>query len=97
MKNLKEIQALLARYKEDLRARYGVREIGIFGSYVRGEAKEESDVDILVDFENPLSLLRIVALENELQDLLGMKVDLVPKKSVRKELEKEILNEVVLV
>lgn len=95
MKNLKEIQALLAGRKEDLKARYGVREIGIFGSYVRGEVREESDIDVLVDFESPLSLLRIVALENELQDLLGMKVDLVPKKNVRKELEKEILNEVV--
>ncbi|NSW76229.1 MAG: nucleotidyltransferase family protein [Candidatus Atribacteria bacterium] len=95
MKSLKEIQTMLVRHKEDLKARYGVREIGIFGSYVRGEAREGSDIDILVDFESPLSLLRIVPLENELQDLLGMKVDLVSKRNVRRELEKEIFNEVV--
>ncbi|MEN3185654.1 MAG: nucleotidyltransferase family protein [Atribacterota bacterium] len=95
MKTLEEIKTLLMKHREDLKTRYGVREIGIFGSYVRGKAGEESDLDILVDFENPLSLLRIVALEHELQDLLGVKVDLVPKKNVRKELEKEILNYVV--
>jgi len=95
MKNLEEIKEILAKHKNELKEKYGVIELGIFGSYVRAEQKETSDVDILVEFEKPVSLLRIVSLENSLSDILGIKVDVIPKKNIRKELKEFILKEEV--
>ena len=97
MKTLDEIKKILTKHKEELKGKYKVKEIGIFGSYVRREQKKSSDIDILVEFENPVSLLHIVSLENHLSDILGIKVDVVPKKNIRKELKEAILKEAVLV
>ena len=55
MKTLEEIKKILREHKEELKRRFGVKEIGIFGSYVRNEQTEVSDIDILVDFEKPTS------------------------------------------
>ncbi|MEJ5227357.1 nucleotidyltransferase family protein [Thermodesulfovibrio sp.] len=96
MKTLSEIAEILQEKKELLREKYKVKEIGVFGSYVRGEQKESSDVDILVDFEKPVSLLKIVSLENYLSDLIGIKVEVVPKRDIRSELRESILREAVL-
>ena len=97
MKTLDEIKSVLAQHKEELADRYNVSQIGIFGSYIRGEQREKSDVDILVEFEEAakLSLLDVIGLEIELSDLLGVKVDLVEKKSLKPYLGKHILKEVV--
>ncbi|KKO21090.1 MAG: nucleotidyltransferase family protein [Candidatus Brocadia sp.] len=95
MKNLEKIKEIIAKHKNKLHDKYSVIEIGIFGSYVREEQKETSDVDILVEFEKPVSLLQIVSLENYLSDILGVKVDVVPKKNIRKELKDYILKEAV--
>jgi len=75
MKTLKEIQQLLAQRREEIRTRFGVRRIGIFGSYARGEHTPVSDVDILVELERPIGW-EIVDLHSYLEDLLGVKVDL---------------------
>jgi len=74
-----------------------VKEIGIFGSYVRGEEKGRSDLDVLVEFEEDakLSLLDVVGLEIELSDLLGVKVDLVEKKNLKPRIGERILKEVI--
>ena len=56
--------------------------IGIFGSYARGEQNDASDLDILIDFDSPINLIELIGLEQELSDLLGVKVDLVTLKSV---------------
>lgn len=95
MKSLKEIKEIIGKHKQDLRKNYGVTEAGIFGSYVRGEQKKSSDVDVLVEFAKPVSLLRLVEVENYLSDLLKTKVDLVPKEDIRPELKERILKEVV--
>jgi uncharacterized protein len=87
----------LAAYKPVLAEQYGVKEIGIFGSYVRGEQQRKSEVDILVDFTRSLSLLEFIHLENELIDLLGVKVDLVMKTALKPRIGKHILEEVVSV
>jgi len=71
MKTLEEINNMLKKYKEELKEKYGVKEIGIFGSYVRGEQDEESDLDILVEFERPIGFIRFMKLENSLSELLG--------------------------
>lgn len=97
MKTIEEIKEILASHKEELREKYSVREIGIFGSYIRGEEKEKSDVDILVEFEEDarISLLDFVGLENYISDLLGAKVDLVEKSALKPRIGKHILREVV--
>ncbi len=80
MKTLGEIQKILRQQKEFLKEKYKIKEIGIFGSFVRGEQTYTSDIDILVEFEEVPSLLKFVKLENYLSDLLGVKVDLVEKR-----------------
>jgi uncharacterized protein len=74
---IKNINQTRGRLKQN----YQVKDIGIFGSYVRGEQKKKSDIDILVEFEesSKLSLLGFVRLENYLSDILGVKVLLVEK------------------
>lgn len=61
--------------------------IGIFGSFARGEQNESSDLDILIDFDETVNLLELIGLEQELSELLGMKVDLVTLKSVHPSLK----------
>ncbi|MDZ7362927.1 MAG: nucleotidyltransferase family protein [candidate division KSB1 bacterium] len=81
-----------------LRERYGVKTLSVFGSYVRGEQKKRSDLDILVeldDQDNPLSLLEFIALKNHLSDLLQVKVDLVERSTLKPAIGKHILEEVI--
>ncbi|MFI5294397.1 MAG: nucleotidyltransferase family protein [Thermodesulfovibrionales bacterium] len=78
-----------------LRDKYGIRKIGIFGSYLRGEQKRKSDLDILVDFEKTVSFFEFLALEGELSRLTGKKVDLVMKTALKPGIGKHILREVV--
>jgi predicted nucleotidyltransferase len=96
MKSLEEIKTILQQHKGELRAKYKVIEIGVFGSYVRGQQKKRSDIDILVEFEVVPGLLKFIELEDYLSQLLGMKVDLVRKSSIREELRDTILQEVVV-
>ena len=95
MKTFEEIKTVLAEEKDELARRYGVKAIGVFGSVVRGEAEEDSDIDIYVEYEQTPSLLRIANLENFLSDLLREKVDLVPDICIRPELREIILGELV--
>lgn len=97
MKGIENIKKILADHKDELREKYRITAIGIFGSYVRGEQKKKSDIDILVVFDEPISLLDLVGAENHLSDLLNMKVDLVPKEDLRPELKNIILKETVYV
>ncbi len=95
MKSLKEIVNSLVKLKKELKSRYGVIDIGIFGSYVRSEQKADSDIDVYVDYKETPGLLDIVELENYLSDTLKGKVDLVPRECIRPELKKYIIPEVV--
>jgi predicted nucleotidyltransferase len=94
---LKKVKKVLKEHKEELKGKYGVKEIGVFGSYVRGENKESSDLDILVEFEEnvEMDLIKFVELENHLSELLGIKVDLVDKTTLKPAIGKHILQEVV--
>ena len=74
---------------------YIVHEIGIFGSYVRGEQRRNSDLDILVDFSEVPGLYEFIGLGHHLENLLKRKVDLVRKPAIRPELKDIILNEVI--
>lgn len=96
--NLEKIKKILEEHKEELRKRYAVTEIGVFGSYVRGEQKRNSDVDILVEFlsEAKISFLDFIELEEYISGLLGCKVDLVEKSVLKPRIGKNILNEVIM-
>lgn len=94
MKKLEEIQERVKAHKPELSEEYQVKEIGIFGSYVRGEDKEGSDLDILVDFKETIGLFKFVALERYLSQLLGVKVDLVMKSALKPRIGARILREV---
>ena len=61
--------------------------VGVFGSYARGEEKEKSDLDILIDFNTKVNLLELIGLEQELSELLGIKVDLITLRSVNASLK----------
>lgn len=95
MKTLEEIQQWLVQHKSVLQERYHVRNLGIFGSYVRKEQTETSDVDLLVEFSETPSLLKFVNLENYLSDRLGVKVDLVHKAGLKPRIGERILAEVL--
>lgn len=95
--NLEKLISILKDYKKELKKRYGVKEIGVFGSFVRGEDNKKSDLDILVEFEEEakIGLLKFVNMENYLSELLGVKVDLVEKSVLKPRIGKHILKEVV--
>jgi len=99
MKTIDEIKEILEEHKEEVSQKYKVREIGIFGSFVRGEQKKRSDIDILVEFADKdiPGLLKLSEMERYLQRLLKKKVDLVIKSGIRPELKKGILKEVVYI
>jgi len=80
-----------------LTERFGVQTLGIFGSYVRQEQRAESDLDVLVTFMETPGLLKFMALENYLSDLLGVKVDLVMRDALKPNIGQRILQEVVSV
>ncbi len=94
MRELEIIQNEIKKHKSDILKKYKIKEIGVFGSYIRGEENPESDVDILVDFTEPIDLFRFLDLEEYLSDLFGKKVDLVSKKTLKPYIGKRILKEV---
>lgn len=76
---------------------HGVRRIAVFGSYVRGEERPESDIDVIVEFSERRSLLDIVGIEQELSDSIGIKVDLLTEKSISPYLIDRIKKEMVVI
>lgn len=94
MISIDRIIRIIAESREQLRSEFGVVEIGIFGSVVRGQQGAGSDIDILVEFEGSIGFVRFMRLEKRLAELLGMPVDLVTKKALKPHIGKRILQEV---
>ena len=95
---LDDVLRTLRTHLPELREQYGVRTLGVFGSYVRGEQRPRSDLDPLVEFdERPLTLIQVIALEQYLSDLLRVKVDLVEKKTLKPAIGRHILQEVAVI
>lgn len=97
MKSLLEIQQTLQEQKKFLAEKYGVRIVGVFGSYVRQEQRPDSDVDLLIELDRPpkISLIGLVELEEYLSQILGIKVDIAIKTNLKKRIGARILEEVV--
>jgi uncharacterized protein len=96
MRTLDEVIAQLRRMQPDLRRRYPIRELGVFGSYVRGEQTENSDLDILVNLGDGIGLLELAGLQQDLSEALGVKVDLVMRDAVKRRIARRILSEAVM-
>jgi uncharacterized protein len=94
-RSLDEIKKILKQSMPEIKDRYKVKYLGVFGSYVRGEAKKSSDLDILVEFDRAPSLLEFIRMEDDLSDKLGIKVDLVMKKALKPHIGQHILAEVI--
>ncbi|HEY3473098.1 MAG TPA: nucleotidyltransferase family protein [Anaerolineales bacterium] len=89
-----QILALLKSRRRQLK-KYGVHSLSVFGSVARGQARKNSDIDILVDFGKPVGLFEYARLKMYLEDVLGREVDLVTPEALRKELREEILREAI--
>lgn len=87
--------AVLRQRMPELAERHKVKSLGVFGSYVRNEQKKGSDLDVLVEFYETVSLFDYIDLKNYLSDLLGVKVDLVMKEALKPHIGKHILREVI--
>jgi len=99
VKNIEEASAVLREHKAEVAHKYRVREMGIFGSFVRGEQKRRSDIDILVEFDARYvpGLLKLIEMEMYLEKLLRKRVDVVIKSGIRPEFKKNILKEVIYI
>ena len=94
MKTFEEIKEVLQKHKEEFREQYGLKGIGVFGSYIKGEQKEKSDLDILIELDKPIGFVRFMRLESALSKLLGVRVEMVTRKALKPHIGKRILQEV---
>jgi Predicted nucleotidyltransferases len=94
-RKLQQYRDILRRELPKLRTRFHVRYLGLFGSYVRGNPRRGSDLDVLVEFAEEPSLFRFIELEDHLSSLLSVKVDLVMKETLKPRIGERILSEVV--
>ena len=90
----KQIMKTLNIHRKEIQ-RFGVKRIGLFGSFQTNKQHKESDIDILVDFEKPVGLFEYARLKMYLEDVLGREVDLVTPEALRKELREDILREAI--
>ncbi|MBF0345955.1 MAG: nucleotidyltransferase family protein [Nitrospirae bacterium] len=95
MTTLEEIRRVIDKHRDELRVEHKIKEIAVFGSYARHEQKKKSDVDLLAEFEESISLLDLVGAEQYLTKLLRTRVDLIPVNSVRPELKDTIFREAI--
>lgn len=78
-------------------SRYNVKSASVFGSAARGEARSDSDVDVLIELHEPLGLFKLAKLNYELEDALGKKVDLVKKNAIKPSFKESILQNAIYV
>ncbi|MDY6797081.1 MAG: nucleotidyltransferase family protein [Actinomycetota bacterium] len=97
MTDLDRFEKTLLEHRKELERDFSVSNIGLFGSYVREDQAAGSDLDILVEFSQPISLLRFVNLKRRLSQLLDVEVDLVMKKALKPRIDERILSEVVYI
>jgi len=96
MKTLRDIELTLGKHKQHLFSEYPIKSLAIFGSYARSEQKEESDLDLLVEFNDKIGL-RFIDLADELERLIGFKVDLVSRKGIKDKYYQKILSDLTYV
>ena len=95
MKSFQDIREVIHKNRKNFFRRFKIKELAVFGSFVRGEQKRDSDVDVLVEFSEPVDFFTFLDLEEYLSKLLRRKVDLVSKKALKPRIGKFILQEMV--
>lgn len=96
MKKLEDIISIINNHRVELEDKYKVKEIAIFGSFTRGEQNDESDIDILVEFKEPVGFL-FIHLADYLEEILGTKVDLLTLDAIKPNRKKYIMEDLVYV
>jgi predicted nucleotidyltransferase len=95
MRDAEEVRDELAALKPHLQAEYPIDELGIFGSYAREEQRSDSDLDVVVSFERPVTLFDLVRLEDELTRRLDVEVDLITRDSLKPQIETRVAEDVI--
>ena len=95
--NAQDVLTKLRELKPIITARYKVREISLFGSFVRGEQEPGSDIDLLAEFEENADLFDLMGLALYLEEIFQRSVDVVPKRALREELRESVLHQVVTI
>ena len=90
-----EIIQTISAVKPQIREQYRVKEVSLFGSFVRGEDKPDSDIDLLIDFDNDADLFDLIGVADFLENKLYRKVDVISKKGLRKELRDMVFREAI--
>jgi len=95
--SLEEIKGIIEQHRLELKRQFHVEKIGVFGSYARGDQKKRSDIDFLVTFDKAISLMELGGLYSFLQDIMGRRVDVVPKDNIRPEFREGIIRDVLYI
>lgn len=95
MKDIGAIKRVLEFEKENLREQFAVEKIKIFGSFARGQQKETSDLDLLVDFDRMVGLMKLAELQFYLEERLGLKVDIATRRALKPYMSTHILREAI--
>lgn len=95
--DINQIKTVLHKNADFLKDTYHVEKIGVFGSVARGENTDTSDIDVLVEFSEPIGMFKFIKLEEYLSELIGKKIDLVTKNALKPAIKEDILQEVVYV
>jgi predicted nucleotidyltransferase len=93
--DVNQIRLLILERKDEIKEKFKAEVVGIFGSYARGEEKEESDIDVLVRFEEGATLLHLTGLGYYLEDLFGVPVDVVSERALHPMMKDDVLRELV--
>lgn len=96
MQERKILQDIKKR-KPELKKRFNVRRIGIFGSYARGDYNKNSDLDVIVEFDRPLGIFGLMDLEDYLKGMIGKNIDIVTKKTLKPSIRERVLKEAMYV
>ena len=94
MQNTKEILDTIRQSKQHLTSMFKLREVGVFGSVIRGEQRDGSDIDVLVDLDAKADLLDLIGIGQYLEERLHARVDVVPRAALRQEFRDQVLREV---
>jgi len=98
MKSIEQIKSVFSQHMDYIKEQFHVVELGCFGSFVKNSQREDSDVDVLVSFEKGhKDFFNYMRLKNYLEDITGLKVDLVIKEAVKPQIEERIFSEVTYV
>lgn len=95
MINKEDILNILKQQLPYLKNKFNVKNIGLFGSYIRSEQTKQSDIDLLVEFSAPIGFFKFIDLENYLSDKFGLKIDLVPIDALKPIIKPSILKETI--